>query len=818
MSRFLFNARAASALALACLLVGVAAHADVIILKDGFTIHAMKTVKERDIILDDAVGPIVGPKANGMTAADDGPRWVIFPTSTRQLADISENNRFKDFATYTRDRTRGDLKLPSNVVNPITIKDWDYKEWKKVVKYDDANDKHAKYTVKLQITVITPYYVRVGSENYGNVARYFLTSEWGPDLIRKLLVNHPDLVEKPGKPDPVRREKLIRFWIQADWLDEADKDLAELIALLPAEKERHARLKSEVNALRADKLVAEIERARDAGRHQWAIKALAAFPTAFPKEDVPRAAALKATALRAEYDKRTEQFSHARRYLTELAARVNPASNKWLVDAARAVQAEVNLDTLGRIDMFLTLADRAEKDGKAGRRPTHSPEDLLSAAITGWHLGKVAAEPKVDLAYRVWMSRQMALDYLRTPAAAGRNQILQGYIGGPNALKYDELEKLVSLLPPPEAPAKLPTGSEAIVLPATVQAPAGVTFMVHLPDEYQPGRSYPLLLLLPDPLDDQGPPGTPMQTFLDRFGDLPTRHGYIVASVQWWLPGKFRYEYTKNEHAAVMAVLSHLRRAYQVDSDRTFVCGNGEGGALALDLGGSHPDTFAGVVPFNPTVAPKLYITSEYWVNFHQLPVYLVMGDKFGGSVGTIRMMSERWMPKGFPTLVVSYKGRGKEWFSGELPYVFDWMGRKKRAEPGRVLGPPSLRELKPGFSSVRFADNRFHWLSVDIKPERVIGAIVNAPPGSPTPAPVKISGTIGEGNTIKASAIGARDVTVWFGKGMLDYNKPVKVQVADAKPVTRTITPEIPVLMEDLYERADRQRPYFAFLKFNVP
>jgi hypothetical protein len=95
MSRFLFNARIAAALALAVLLVGVAARADVIILKDGFTIQAMKTVQEKEVVLDPTVGPLISPKANGMTAADDGPRWVIFPTSTRQLAEISENNRFR---------------------------------------------------------------------------------------------------------------------------------------------------------------------------------------------------------------------------------------------------------------------------------------------------------------------------------------------------------------------------------------------------------------------------------------------------------------------------------------------------------------------------------------------------------------------------------------------------------------------------------------------------------------------------------------------------------------------------------------------------
>ena len=53
-------------------------------------------------------------------------------------------------------------------------------------------------------------------------------------------------------------------------------------------------------------------------------------------------------------------------------------------------------------------------------------------------------------------------------------------------------------------------------------------------------------------------------------------------------------------------------------------------------------------------------------------------------------MISERWMPRGFPTLIVSYKGRGPEWFSEELPYTFDWMGRKRRADPGKMVGPPS--------------------------------------------------------------------------------------------------------------------------------
>src|SRR5262249_35430927 len=162
-----------------------------------------------------------------------------------------------------------------------------------------------------------------------------LTREFKPDFIRSLLVNHPELVEKPGAPDPQRRERLIHFWIQADWLDEADKDLAQLLKDLPAEKERYARLKGEVNVRRAGKAMTEIERARDAGRHQWAIKALETFP----KEDIPRSIGAKVTGLRAEYDTRTVKFNTSKRLLDALAKKV-PADNQFLVDAAAAVREE----------------------------------------------------------------------------------------------------------------------------------------------------------------------------------------------------------------------------------------------------------------------------------------------------------------------------------------------------------------------------------------------------------------------------------------------------------------------------------------------
>jgi pimeloyl-ACP methyl ester carboxylesterase len=808
MLSLLCNARTLAALALTVIICALAAHADTVILKDGYTIHGVKIKKEQDVVVDEKTGiPFVFDKANGLVVLDDGPRLVVFPPL--QVADVNDNNKFRDFAAYTREREAGVEKLPSTARDAEILSDWDPKEWTRVVKFNDV-DPRIKHTVKQHINVITPHYVRIGSSSH-RLGRYFLLKEFKPDFIRKLLVNHPDLVEPKGKPDPERRERLIRFWIQADWLDEADKDLAQLLVALPGEKARYARLKGEVNSLRAEKRMAEIEQARDAGRHQWAIQALETFP----KEDVPKTVATKVTALRADYENKTARFGAIKRYLDDLTKRAG-ASNPWLAEAAKAVRAEVHLDTLSRLDMFLTLAERAEKDAKEkdGRRPTYSPEELLSAAVTGWHLGKVAAEPKVASAYRCWMTRQMALDYLRTTVKGDRQRILNAYLAGPNALPYDELEKLVSLLPPPDAPSELPKGTAKSELVPTVAYPNGVSFYVRLPDDYQPGRSYPLLILLADPVQDHTP-----DYFLDRFGDLPAKHGYIVAAPQWWNSQKYvGYTYTREEQGTVLQLLRHLQRAFQVDSDRVFLWGNGEGGSMALDVGASHPDLFAGVVPVNPTVYQRLYIPAEYWVNFNQLPVYTIMGDRFGPSVDAIHMMAERWMPRGFPTLLVSYKGRGQEWFSEELPYAFDWMGRKRRSDPGKTVGPPRYegRTTMPGFSSVRLSDNRFHWLSSDeIRPEATMNPVLNGRLANPA----KFSARVLEGNTIEVKVRGMRQLTIWFGNGLVDYAKPVTVKLdRESKPVTKVIAPEIPVLMEDLYERGDRQRPYFARMDFKVP
>src|SRR5690348_4052652 len=106
---------------------------------------------------------------------------------------------------------------------------------------------------------------------------------------------------------------------------------------------------------------------------------------------------------------------------------------------------------------------------------------------------------------------------------------------------------------------------------------------------------------------------------------------------------------------------------------------------MAMDIGMSHPDLFAGVLAMGPApIWKNMFI--EYWKNAQKLPFYIVTGELASDSATALRRIYERWMPLGFPSVMVVYKGRSIEWFGSEIAPMFDWMNRKKRVNGAAVL------------------------------------------------------------------------------------------------------------------------------------
>src|SRR5262249_12650620 len=148
----------------------------------------------------------------------------------------------------------------------------------------------------------------------------------------------------------------------------------------------------------------------------------------------------------------------------------------------------------------------------------------------------------------------------------------------------NEMAHLVQQLPPPEAekitdptrPMELKVGNKR----------RGTTYHVKLPPEYRHSRAYPVLIVL----HEADAKATRM---LDRWAEAAGENGFIVAAPEWEQAHNAAYNYTEEEHAAVLTVLCDLRRRFQVDSDRVFLSGLGQGGSMAYDVGMAHPDLFA---------------------------------------------------------------------------------------------------------------------------------------------------------------------------------------------------------------------------------
>jgi pimeloyl-ACP methyl ester carboxylesterase len=304
---------------------------------------------------------------------------------------------------------------------------------------------------------------------------------------------------------------------------------------------------------------------------------------------------------------------------------------------------------------------------------------------------------------------------------------------------------------------------------------------------------------------------------LDRWAELAAKNGYLLVAPTW-SQGGAPYTYTAKEHATVLDTLVDVRQRFAVDSDRVFLAGHGQGGDMAYDVGLSHPDLFAGVIPMCSQPGPMPY---RYRRNAQYLPVYAVTGDSAGDPRKDLnRDFFQDWIPSGYPMTFVVYKGRGLEWFGAELPTIFDWMARKERANPVAELGRPSAGgPVGDEFQTMRSTDNHFYWLSTDGISERHLN---EGPRYNSSVLAALLQGNIGKGNHINVRVAGLKQVSVWLlrdrrGQLPVDFEKPIEVYLNSAVPLRRTASPNPTTLLEELYAHGDRQRLALARLDFDL-
>jgi hypothetical protein len=293
---------------------------------------------------------------------------------------------------------------------------------------------------------------------------------------------------------------------------------------------------------------------------------------------------------------------------------------------------------------------------------------------------------------------------------------------------------------------------------------------------------------------------------LARWTEQAARYGYIVAAPEWEsIPGA-AYQYTPDEHNVILDMLRDLRRKFQVDSDRVFLTGAGSGGALAFDVGMSHPDQFAGVLPICGIHGG--YGTA-YSRNAQYLPYYVICGDHCNAIHKDNRQLVKDWIGKVYPVLYVEYKGRGLEAYTAETEFAFDWMNRKTRANPISENGA-----IGREFRTLRNEDNRFYWLST----EKINKNCIMPAKWKPNVYPATMCAQVSDGNRINVTTYGLQQISVWFGRGLkVDIDKPVLITVNNRPRYEKKVKPDLSLMLEDFYDRGDRQRLYIARVNFDL-
>jgi pimeloyl-ACP methyl ester carboxylesterase len=593
--------------------------------------------------------------------------------------------------------------------------------------------------------------------------------------------------------------RLYRFFVECRWYDEASRELDEIERTLPEAKERVEKARTALRQLMAEATLGEAQRAFDVGQ----IESCQQLIISLPREGWDGDLGLRINALRVKVETLRHRLEQARRYLRTLPDGAEGRFAEMLCEAASVIREELYVEGLDRLEPFLNLAEQAERAIKAGREPTDRPEQLLARAVTGWLLGKEAADGRPEVAYRLWRARQMAATYIRTPLARDRQLLLERYEKGPKA-EIEELSRIIALLPPVEAELidsaeKEPRPQERRTQLPGVSRPS-VPYWIQVPPEYRPGRPYPLLVVLHD--DDERP-----QRILDRFRPEAMRRGYVVVAPEWGpgFGGPYRYE--EEERQRILDVIRDVKLRYHIDDDRVFLAGHGGGGEAAWDVGLTHPDLFAAVVPIGAD--PRKDFLIRYWPNAIHLPFYLVAGEFGGESAPYLLRVMEHWINRGYPCLNVIYAGRGRDLFLGEIPFIFDWLARRKRLFPFPELGRWPIGEYS-ALVTARLTSTHFYWLTADeIRP-----GYVERDRGVPR-FPAQLQAIARPGNVIDVHAVGVRQLSVWITPNMLDLTRPVVVRRAQSTGLNPVkipkILPDLSLMMETFLERGDHARLFIA-------
>jgi len=347
------------------------------------------------------------------------------------------------------------------------------------------------------------------------------------------------------------------------------------------------------------------------------------------------------------------------------------------------------------------------------------------------------------------------------------------------------------------------------------------TVTLRLPRGYTPSRSWPLLYAL-HPIGGNGP------YFVEYVEQLlgPRIEEFVVAAPTEYhqtgldAPPPFTVDH--------LAILRAVRQIVHVDSDRVYALGYSLGGYAAWAVACLHADQLAGAVPISsafsiPPTDDGLWRTML--PNFAHLPVLNVwgaqdtlevLGVRGPESLGGMAAMNQRLVQwtRGMSLPLwhnLEIPGRGHGGAVPPAAALFELLSSRREHYPKRV--EHNFRHLHQGNSYWLEADSweGGHWGSdlptYQKRPgeseDQAFGRVVRELLGH-------LRGEVA-GQTLKVDRRHVGDLTVWLGEGMVDWAKPVTVELAGRKVFAGTLRPDLLLCLSQAARTFDFDRLRWA-------
>ncbi len=732
----------------------------------------------------------------GIGVMDDGLRLTYYNTSRRNLLDVQKSTAARleqiELPSSEEVARSGDSPTLLGILGITRFNKYGRRTYSFMTSRGQVD-------VLQGITLLTPKYAKVEvlrakTDKFVWDQRIAISSI-PADQLREILYQALDLTKAN------EWLRLTKFYLEAERYSEARDTIAEALQRFPTELADRQGVLAQTEQLLANQKFEEIKLRRAAGQQQLAAQLLSVFPdAALPLETQVK--------LSEEIDAVKQQVLLISQITAALQKSVSllPEPDQQVVAALlQELVDEVNFDSAVR------LADYQRLRGD----DSIPNENLVALALGGWMLGPGAGVQNFAVAKSLIRVRGLVREYLNEASEPRRQQILQELSGEEGAQPAFIAKLLATMKPPQDLPPHQEQDPPGFYRLSALSGGQPINYVVQLPPEYDPNRKYPCVLALhgksePASIEVEWWCGIniemPQGEF--RFGPA-TRYGYIVIAPEWMDPQQPEYQYTEAEHARILAAFRDAQRHLSVDTDRVFIAGHFDGATAAWDIAQAHPELWAGAIMISPGADKYIlhYDANVRALNTSpdEIPLgtYIVFGQNDGtrfqnklGTVGT-RYLSDA----NYDSMVVEYRGRGRERFLSELPRIMEWMNLSSHR---RVRTPRSIQAV-----TMRPGDRFFYWLEApQVLPKASGNPFQFDPAGKATFEAALLDAAI---NGIRISSIPSlnRDAIIWLTPDMVDFSRPVTVLLRnDRSP--HSLTPDLGVMLEDARRRADRMHVYW--------